>query len=400
MFQYSFSIGSMALGPLCEVYIPPEISERGGNGHIQAQPGTLVTLPRMGEGKYHVGEVLCEHLWKNRAPQEVCPRYAARQQIHCLQEEFGWKIKSAFEAEFCLFENETNNPIFRHEQVDTTSAMAPVATLLMDVATEMRQMGMTIEKFNTEYGECQFEFNLSPNVGISSPDAMFRFKEVLKELCRRQNIIATFMSWPFPSSPTNGLHFNHSIWDANGRNVFFDASDEHNISAIAKHWLAGLIEHASALTALSCPTTNCYRRLHSFLAPKNTQWEFDSRWVCFRVLNEDERHTYLESRLPSGAANPYLLLAGHIAAGLDGVRRKLPLTPPMQEDAKELPHSLEEALEALKKDELICQAVGPKLVNWFIDSKTKLEIEPFKNHNYKVIDADELTKERDMYLVL
>ena len=390
----------MAFGPMCELYMPPEMELKAGNGYVKPDPSTLRVVPWLGGGKYSVGEVLCELLWRDHTPQDVCPRYVARQQLNIMGKELGWKITSAFEAEFYLRHNKSDSPVFTNDQLDTTLAMAPVSTLLMNVAAEARNMGVNMEKYNTEFGESQFEFNLGPTCGLASPDGMFTFKEVLKELCLQSDITATFMSLPYTTSPTNGLHFNHSIWDASGRNVFFDASDPDNLSSFIKHWTAGLIEHSAALTAITCPTVNCYRRLHTFVTPHVAQWGLDVRWSCFRLKNDDEKHTYVESRLASGAANPYLLVAAHIAAGLDGVRRKLPLPPAMHEEAAELPHSLEEALEALKNDQLMCEQLGQRLVQWFIDSKTKLEIEAFKHHNMKVSDPDQIAKEREKYLVI
>ena len=157
------------------------------------------------------------------------------------------------------------------------------------------------------------------------------------------------------------------------------------------------MHHGAALTALFSPTVNCYRRLHKIFAPGVNFWGFDDRAASVRVKNGGScGSTFVESRGPSSAANPYVVLAAVVAAGLDGVDRGLMPSAASDKSLGDLPRSLPEALQALEEDSVLCAALGHQFVAWFV---------AVKRHEMKQLGATDLqgeaeedfVKERKMY---
>ena len=205
------------------------------------------------------------------------------------------------------------------------------------------------------------------------------------------------------------FHLNLSLWQTtpNGKegNVFYDSKDPKRMSETCKQFLSGLIKHSKALTAIFCPTVNCYRRLENFLNPTFIDWNFDDRLVSYRVKT-GKSTCYLENRIPSSCCNPYLTTAATIVAGLDGIKNKLQLCPPNQTHPSkyiekefkdkqcDLPSSLEEALCELEKCEVLREGLGGELVDWFVKMKRCADLEAFKN----VKEEIRLQVERTLYL--
>ena len=191
------------------------------------------------------------------------------------------------------------------------------------------------------------------------------------------------MTKPHGSS-TSGAHFNHSLQNIErGVNAFFDKTDVHKMSEIAKHWVAGLQYHAKGLMALSCPTINCYRRVvPNICCPINNTWGFEARTAAFRFKSYDEEATYLEHRIPSSACNPYLVTSAVIVSGMDGIENKMKISEEMKGmdhdhcpiGTQMLPTTLKEALECLKNDEVLAKALGEDFLKQFCLIK-ELELE-------------------------
>ncbi|GFN85939.1 glutamine synthetase [Plakobranchus ocellatus] len=213
---------------------------------------------------------------------------------------------------------------------------------------------------------------------------------------KKKGFSAEFMTCVNPKAGLcNGFHHNFSLWDGEDRNLFADPKNPGQFSEFGRHWLAGMVEHAPALTAFSSPTINCYRRSKHPISPKYADWAYEDRGVIFRVKTEPGGNAYIENRLPSSACSPHLVLAYTLAAGMDGVRRKLPLPQP-RDKSKKLPQSLEEALEALEADTLLKAALGPKLVELFIYTKRVFEVDEFKAFG-DLTDEEILLKEKEYY---
>lgn len=205
----------------------------------------------------------------------------------------------------------------------------------------------------------------------------------------------------------NGSHFNHSLWyqptaGSTGNavptpksNAFHNPSNPDQLSNLGRHWLAGLLHHSVALTALCCPTVNCYRRLHTPWSPGAIEWGFDNRFAAFRVKVGEPQDTYIENRIPSGAANPYLVLAATVAAGLDGVERGLEPPTEMQSVGK-LPRFLAETLSALENNEVMKKALGERFISWFLTLK-RAEIQLLDGVDVLQQKEDDLEREKELY---
>jgi glutamine synthetase len=285
----------------------------------------------------------------------------------------GFDVLSGFEYEFYLLDAATLEP--------ATGTVRQFASfedadrgLLFEIADALDALGIEVTTFNLEYGPSQFEVNFAPARGLRAADQAYTFKNAVKEIAAKSGRLASFITKPSISRSANGLHYNQSLW-IDGRNAFADRSSADGLSVAGRHFVAGQLHHAPALTALFAPTVNCGKRFrpHSF-APFEADWAFGNRTVALRVKGAGGENVHVENRLGAGAANPYLVAAASLAAGLDGIRRAL--TPPAPRAPGDetrrfaaLPTSLEAALAALEADPVIVEALGPEFVKVFTSVK-------------------------------
>ena len=233
---------------------------------------------------------------------------------------------------------------------------------------------------NHEFSPSQYEINLWHADAMLSADRTFIFKAAIKDITHRQGFLASFMGKPFNDEGGSGFHLHFSV-ERGGDNVMADASGE--LSETALSMIAGILEHAPALAALTNPTVNAFKRLGpDTLAPYRINWGMDNRSTMVRIPPERGRGTRLELRIGDGAANPYVISAAVLAAALDGIRRNL--TPPAalegwtyeDEAADVLPMTLEDALAALQHDDALKDLLGEQFVTTFITMKSD-EIERY-----------------------
>jgi glutamine synthetase len=243
-----------------------------------------------------------------------------------------------------------------------------------------------------EYGRSQFEINLRHGPALDSADRAFRFRAMVKELAVRDGLLATFMGKPFNDDEGSGFHLHVSFVDGDGANVGESADGApdgaHGLTPVLRHFIAGVMEHARAMMVFFNPTVNAYRRISAeALVPTRVCWGHDHRLTLVRVPKERGASTRMEMRLGDGTANPYLAYAVALAAGLDGIRRELELPEPLagliyenygpEELGAELPTSFGEALEALRNDPVMIEAMGSRLVDTFETIKAA-ELERFR----------------------
>ncbi len=308
----------------------------------------------------------------------------------------GLEIKSAFEVEFKVYEG--RKPLFSGCDFCVQTTMAQHCAFLFDLEKNLNATGVNVETMYTEYSDGQFEFTLHPECGIKALDDFFVLKNSIKELCDQRGYIASFMAKPDQLGCGSGAHFNFSIWDKQtDRNMMYDASQADNLSDFMKHFLAGMLKHVNAVTALCSPTVNCYRRLHGPWAPDIANWGIDNRMATYRIKNQGISGTYFENRIPSGLANPYLVMAATLAAGLDGVDQKLQCPPACQTMADPLPATLAEGLSALESDSIMIPSLGEDVMAWFIGMKREVELAKFASHSMKEEKEAEITAERNQY---
>ena len=249
--------------------------------------------------------------------------------------------------------------------------VAPVFDIVRDTALGL---GLPLRSLEIELGPSQVEAVFDAMDAMDAADAMLRFRNGVQQALRRAGYHASFVCRPpFANIMSSGWHLHHSLVDAEGRNAFADASEP--LSATGRHWLAGLLVHATAATVFGTSTTNGFGRFRpNALAPMQVAWGRDNRGAMLRLVGRPgDAATRIENRIGEPAANPYAYIAAQIHAGLNGVARGLEPPPPTEapyaEGGAPLPTRLGDALDALAADTALCDAMGRAFVDTFVAVK-------------------------------
>ena len=331
---------------------------------------TLVPLP----WEPHVAVCICDlHDSISGAPYAVDSRAALRRALEPYAE-LGLAPVLAPELEFYLCEPDAAAPNGYRTYAGSDSPPYTVGHLadprgtlstMLDAAVAL---GLDAIAGAHEYGRSQYEINLRHSGALNAADRAFRFKDLVKELAARDGLRATFMGKPFNGDEGSGLHLHVSLADAQQENACADPAGADGLSATARHFIAGVMEHAAGIMVFLNPTVNAYRRIHAeALVPTRICWGHDHRMTLVRVPRERGAATRVETRLGDGTAHSYLASAAVLAAGLDGIARELsPPEPiegflydlPEERQGAPVPASFPEALAALGADTLLCEALG------------------------------------------
>ncbi|AWI55683.1 type III glutamate--ammonia ligase (plasmid) [Aquabacterium olei] len=308
-------------------------------------------------------------------------RVTLKKQVARLAER-GLTMFTGLEPEFSLLRRTESGSIEPCDPSDTLAkpcydykGLSRTRAYLEKLSNVMRATGIDVYQIDHEDANGQFELNYTYTDCLTSCDHFVFFKMAAAEIANEMGLVCSFMPKPFANRPGNGMHMHLSIGDGK-RNLFCDKADANGLelSPMAYHFLGGLLAHAPALTALCAPTVNSYKRLvvgrsltGATWAPAYISYGDNNRSTMVRVPKGR-----LELRLPDGACNPYLATAAVIAAGLDGIDRKLDPGAPRNVNLYEwsdaqlkeagiglLPQNLGAALDALEADELITGALGP-----------------------------------------
>lgn len=272
-------------------------------------------------------------------------------------------------------------------------SMAPALAYLQELTTSLNSLGWGVYQCDHEDANGQFEVNFDYADALTTSDRIIFFKMATSQLAKKYGAIATHMPKPFSDRTGSGLHVHYHLADvSSGESLFEDDGDGRGLgcSELGYHFVGGILHHARALCAVTCPTVNCYKRLQIGEGLYSSRSGFT--WTPAFITYGDNNRTqmirtagpgHFEDRTVSSGANPYLALAAYVTAGLDGIARKLDPGDPnlgnMYDRSLEeirgqgieiLPQSLWEALEELRKDEVVLGALGP-IGDEFIQMKTK-----------------------------
>ncbi|MEE5096731.1 glutamine synthetase family protein [Pseudomonas alliivorans] len=256
--------------------------------------------------------------------------------------------------------------------ISSNNGLRPFFT---EVYACMAALGLPRDTFMHEMGVSQFEINLLHGDPLLLADQTFLFKHLLKEVALKHGVIVVCMAKPLANTPGSSMHLHQSVVDAvSGRNVF--SAEDGQSTPTFRHFIGGLQACMADFTALFAPNVNSYQRLfHPFASPNNACWSYDNRAAGLRIPASAPSARRVENRLPGADANPYLVIAASLAAGLYGIERGIEPTAAVQGEIQvpeelTLPCTLQAALERLKCSHLAKELFGHEFIEGYIASKT------------------------------
>ena len=334
-----------------------------------------------------VARLICDIATPDDKPFAGDPRYALKRQIEKLQKMGYDNMYAGPEPEFFLFNRDVNGlPTTSTHDAAGYFDLAPVdlgEDTRRDMVNALVDMGFEIEAAHHEVAPGQHEIDFKYEEALRTADNIATFRMVVKRIALNHGLHATFMPKPVHGISGSGMHTHLSLFQ-DGKNTFYDPKAEYQLSKTAKNWIAGLLKHAAGMVAITNPLVNSYKRLSTgFEAPTNIAWSASNRSAMIRIPAKRGVSTRSELRMPDPSCNPYLALTVMLASGMDGINKNLTPPPPIQRNIyemsvrdrrkhkiKELPGTLSQAIQALKKDSVIKDALGEHIYNQFIEAKT------------------------------
>ncbi|EEW52438.1 type I glutamate--ammonia ligase [Lactobacillus iners] len=347
---------------------------------------TWMVLPWQDGTSGRIGRLTCSVHKVDGTPFEGDPRNNLKRILNEMKSMGYTDFEIGFEAEFHLFKLDENGGwttnVCDHASYFDMTDSDEGAKCRREIVETLEGMDFEVEAAHHEVGNGQQEIDFKFDDALTTADRVQTFKMVVRTVAKKHGLCATFMAKPLEGEAGNGMHTNMSIFK-DKRNIFYDANGKYGLSNEALYFLNGILEHARAITAIGNPTVNSYKRLiPGYEAPVYIAWANKNRSPLVRIPAAEEVTTRLELRSADPTANPYLLLAATLKAGLNGIKEaKMPMEPvtsnvfEMSEEKrkelgiKPLPSTLHNAIKAFKADKLIQEALGEHLTKSFIDSK-------------------------------
>ncbi|EIT86887.1 glutamine synthetase [Fictibacillus macauensis ZFHKF-1] len=365
---------------------------------------TWVVFPWTSE-KGKVARLICDIYNPDGTPFIGDPRGILKRVLKDMEELGFTDFNIGPEPEFFLFKNDDKGePTLELNDKGGYFDLAPTdlgENCRRDIVLELEDMGFEIEASHHEVAPGQHEIDFKYADAITTCDHIQTFKLVVKTIARKHGLHATFMAKPLFGVNGSGMHANMSLFK-NGENVFYDEKTETGLSETAMQFLAGILKHAQDFTALTNPTVNSYKRLvPGYEAPCYVAWSMQNRSPLVRIPASRGLSTRVEVRSVDPTANPYLAMAALLASGLDGIKNKLQAPAPVdrniyvmdkeereEEGVKDLPATLKEAIERLKKSEVLLKAIGEHAAEHFIEAKEiewdmfRTQVHPWEREQY------------------
>ncbi|HPE63934.1 MAG TPA: type I glutamate--ammonia ligase [Methanothrix sp.] len=334
---------------------------------------SFAILPWRARENKNVARLICDVYKPNGQPFEGDPRYVLKRAAK-KAEEMGYTMNVGPELEFFLFNMENGKATTKPHDFAGYFDFGPVdlaEDIRREIVLALTEMGFNIEASHHEVAKGQHEIDFTYGEALKTADNVVTFKYVTRTIAMKNGLAATFMPKPIYGAAGSGMHVNISLFKGD-ENAFFDPEAKMQLSDLARYFVGGLLEHASAITAITNPLINSYKRLVSgFEAPVYIGWSGPNRSSLIRVPSGRGLSTRLEFRSPDPSCSPYLGFAAVLAAGLDGVKRKIDPGDPvdmniydLSDDERDrlgirtLPSNLREALDCLEEDKVIRDALG------------------------------------------
>ena len=346
--------------------------------------GTFRILPYEDEGG-RVARLLCDIYTPDEQPFAGCPRTTLKRQLERARK-LGYAMMAGCEAEFFLFERapEGSPSTTTHDSASYFD-LGPLdkgEEIRRVIVEQLVEMGFEVEAAHHEVAAGQHEIDFRYADALVTADNLTTFKFIVRNVANRYGYIASFMPKPIEGINGSGMHTHQSLFRGK-ENAFYDSKGEYQLSKIALSYIEGLLQHARGFCAITNPLINSYKRLvPNYEAPTNVAWSTRNRSPLVRIPDRRGLGTRCELRMPDPSCNPYLALTVQLAAGLDGVERKLEAREPVHRNIfrmsfrdrrkyriDELPRDLHEALELFEKDDVIKDALGEHLTERFLEAK-------------------------------
>lgn len=356
---------------------------------------TYSQIPWLSNENSSMARIICDVHMPDGTPYSGDPRYILRKTM-TEAKELGYVYNTGPELEFFLFKKEngtiktsTNRLIEPH---DRGQYFDLVLDLGFDVRREMistlQKMGIDVEVSHHEVAPGQHEIGFRYDDALTTADRAMTLKTIMKAIASKHGLHATFMPKPITGVNGSGMHVHQSLFTLDGENAFYDSNDEYKLSKVAYSFLGGQMKHVRAMAAILNPTVNSYKRLvPGYEAATYVCWARQNRSALIRIPKYSpgkEKSTRMEIRNPDPSSNPYLAFAVLLKSGLDGIKNNIQPPAAVEEDVFEfdekkleekkidtLPHSLWQALGALKSDLLVSSVLGEDLLKKYIYAKTK-----------------------------
>ncbi|PSP92085.1 type I glutamate--ammonia ligase [Halobacteriales archaeon QS_4_66_20] len=355
---------------------------------LDPDPSTFAVLPWRNSEKVTSARLICDVIdTSTDQPFSGDPRRVLKNALD-RAEELGYTVNAGPEPEFFLFEEDEDG-----RATTTTHDSGGYFDLApKDLAQDVRgdiiygldEMGFEVEASHHEVAEGQHEIDFKYADALTTADNIATFRSVVRAIASQHDLHATFMPKPIPHINGSGMHTHLSLFEEDGTNAFHDEDDEFTLSETAYGFLAGILEHAPAISAVTNPTVNSYKRLvPGYEAPIYIAWSDVNRSALVRKpAARVPAASRIEFRAPDPSCNPYLALAVMIHAGLDGVENDLDCPDPVRENIYDfdeekreeygidtLPANLGDAVNALEDDEVVYNALGPHVSEKFVEAK-------------------------------
>ena len=353
---------------------------------LKPDPDTFAILPWRQKEESSSARLICDIINTSTGePFEGDPRYVLQQAID-RAEEHGYDVNVAPEPEFFLFKHDDEG-YATTEFADQGGYfdLAPkdlASDVRRDIIFALEDMGFEIEASHHEVAEGQYEINFEYDDALTTADNVATFRTVVRAVAAQHDLHATFMPKPVPRINGSGMHTHMSLFE-DGENAF-DGDEDFGLSETALSFLAGVLDHAPAICAVTDPTVNSYKRLvPGYEAPVYVAWSDRNRSALIRKpAARIPAASRIEARFPDPSCNPYLAFAALLTAGIDGIERGLEAPDPVRENIYEfdeakrdeygistLPTNLGEAIEELENDEVIYNGLGDHVGPKFVEAK-------------------------------
>lgn len=355
---------------------------------LEPDPSTFSVLPwRRKEDGGSAARMICDVLNTDGSHFSGDPRYALKSALSHA-DEMGFEVNAGPEPEFFVFEKEDGKATTETHDYGGYFDLSPkdlASDLRREIIQTLESMDFEVEASHHEVARGQHEIDFKYDDGLKTADNIATFRSVVRAVAEHNGLHATFMPKPIARINGSGMHTHLSLFNDDG-NAFYDGDDEFNLSEIGKQFLAGVLEHAPAITAICNPTVNSYKRLvPGYEAPVYIAWSDVNRSALIRKpAARTPAASRIELRSPDPSCNPYLALAVMVEAGLDGIEQGLEAPDPVRENIYEfdeakreeygidtLPGTLDTAIDALQEDDVILDALGDHIAEKFTEAKRK-----------------------------